>query len=59
MQNEYDYRPGYTIEELEDMDIQGLMNDAEYWDLRRTYGDDPEEVRLHLQYCARYQGLID
>jgi hypothetical protein len=49
----------YTIEELKVLDIQGLMNDAAYWDMRRTYGDDSEEVRMHMQYCARSQGLID
>ena len=47
-----------TLEDLKDLDILGLCNDARYWDLRRTYGDNSEEVRRHLISCARYQDLI-
>lgn len=35
--------------------LDGLNNDARYWDLRRTYGDYSPEVLSHLQSCARYQ----
>jgi hypothetical protein len=47
-----------TIEDLENLDIRGLGNDARYWDLRRAYGDTSDEVRRHLISCARYQDLI-
>lgn len=36
--------------------LQGLANDARYWDLRRTYGDYSPEVRRHLEACAKAQG---
>ncbi len=35
--------------------IPGLANDARYWDLRRTCGDDSREVLSHLESCAKYQ----
>lgn len=35
--------------------VQGLQNDAEYWDRRRTYGDHSVEVLRHLRACAEYQ----
>ena len=35
--------------------LEGLKNDARYWDLRRTYGDYSREVLLHLESCARAQ----
>jgi hypothetical protein len=54
----FDMTKELTLEDLKDLDIRGLCNDARYWDLRRTYGDNSEEVRRHLISCARYQGLI-
>lgn len=35
--------------------LNGLANDARYWDLRRTYGDYSPEVLTHLLACARAQ----
>jgi len=35
--------------------LQGLGNDARYWDMRRTHGDYSPQVYLHLKGCARYQ----
>jgi len=35
--------------------LEGLKNDAYYWELRRTYGDDSPEVRKHLAVCAIIQ----
>jgi len=35
--------------------LQGLGNDARYWDLRRTHGDYSPQVYLHLKGCAEYQ----
>ena len=35
--------------------LQGLANDAEYWDLVRTYGEFSLEVLRHLEACARIQ----
>lgn len=36
--------------------LEGLANDARYWDLRRTYGDHSPEVLSHLEACAEFQG---
>jgi hypothetical protein len=54
----YQFEDELTFEDLKDLDIQGLGNDARYWDLCRAYGDNSEEVRRHLISCARYQDLI-
>jgi len=35
--------------------LDGLGNDARYWDLCRTYGDYSREVYAHLRACAEYQ----
>ena len=35
--------------------LQGLGNDARYWDLRHNYGDYSPELYAHLESCARYQ----
>ena len=35
--------------------LQGLGNDARYWDLRRNYGDYSLEVHRFLQCCAYYE----
>jgi len=35
--------------------LNGLGNDARYWDLCRTYGDYSREVYAHLRACAEYQ----
>jgi len=35
--------------------IPGLLNDAVFWDLCRTYGDYSVEVYRHLKACADYQ----
>lgn len=35
--------------------LNGLANDARYWDLRRTHGDFSREVLSHLEACAHYQ----
>lgn len=32
--------------------VEGLSNDARYWDLRRTYGDYSREVMLYLRALA-------
>jgi len=32
--------------------LQGLKNDARYWDLCRQYGDHSPQVYLHLKACA-------
>ena len=42
------------IEQLE-AKLDGLNNDARFWDLRRTYGDYSEEVLEHLERCAAIQ----
>lgn len=36
--------------------LDGLANDARYWDIRRTYGDYSAEELAHLESCARWQG---
>lgn len=35
--------------------LDGLTNDARYWDLRRTYGDYSPEVLRYLRACAAVQ----
>lgn len=35
--------------------LDGLKNDARYWDLARTYGEYSREVLLHLRHCAEVQ----
>jgi len=37
--------------------LDGLKNDAGYWELRRTYGDHSVEVLRHLESCASDQGI--
>lgn len=39
--------------------LDGLKNDARYWDLRRTYGDNSVEVLRYLTECARWQNAWD
>ena len=46
------------INQLEKL-LDGLLNDAHYWDLRRTYGDYSIEVLQHLECCAEYQKIED
>lgn len=43
-----------SIRKLESW-LEGLRNDAVYWDLRRTYGDYSDEVLAHLKRCAQWQ----
>lgn len=35
--------------------LDGLGNDARYWDLMRTYGEYSTEVLNHLEACAAVQ----
>lgn len=35
--------------------LDGLKNDARYWDLVRTYGEFSTEVLRHLEACAHVQ----
>lgn len=35
--------------------LDGLTNDARYWDLRRTCGDYSGEVLSHLESCTEVQ----
>lgn len=42
------------IDELRES-LDGLRNDARYWDLCRTYGDYSTEVLRHLERCAEIQ----
>lgn len=35
--------------------LNGLNNDARYWDLVRTYGEYSHEVLSHLESCAKVQ----
>ena len=46
------------INQLEKL-LDGLLNDAHYWDLKRTYGDYSIEVLQHLECCAEYQKIED
>lgn len=38
--------------------LNGLSNDARYWDLRRTYGDYSREVLTHLRRCEKFQRIF-
>jgi hypothetical protein len=42
------------IQKLENS-LNGLNNDARYWDLVRTYGEYSREVLRHLEGCAEVQ----
>ena len=35
--------------------LDGLTNDAKYWDLIRTYGEYSVQVLSHLRACAEWQ----
>lgn len=35
--------------------IDGLNNDARYWELRRTYGDASIQVLRHISNCSAVQ----